>query len=149
MKIRITKLLIAASLITLLGIGCVKTATTNTNANTNANLPTEGLSPDKPASRAFTVKIAPDGEFDPVTAYVTVGTTVTFVNTSTKPHGIEPYADAGKKFDALATKTDLAPGQKFSVMFDQSGRWFYSDRTNVSFGGAIDVAYPTALGKTK
>ena len=137
---KIEKLLFATGIIVLLGAGCAKVPAPKTNANANANVPAVGTVPDKPASGSFTVTIAPDGEFDPVTAYVTKGTTVTFKNTTNKPHRIAPSYDPRSVLPGFESKTDLAPGDNFSFTFDKVGRWLYEDSRNPGFGGAVDVA---------
>lgn len=134
---KLTKLIFAAGVVMLLGIGCGKTNVTQNNANTNK--PAIGTSRALPASGTFTVAIGSTGEFDPVTSYVKVGTAITFVNNTDKPHSIVPLKDAGKQFDKLASKT-IAAGGKYTVTMDQEGRWLFSDGTNPAFGGAIEVA---------
>jgi plastocyanin len=137
-NMRLTKLLLTTAIIALLGAGCANAPAPVVNKNANA--PTTGASRALPASGAFVVAIDQNGEFYPVTAYVTKGTVITFVNNSSKPHSIVPITDAGKKFDLLASKNDIAPGEKFTVTMDQAGRWLYSDGTNPAFGGAVEVS---------
>jgi plastocyanin len=133
-----TNILLAVGIIVLMGAGCAKAPAPATNNNVNEVK--AGYTPYKPASGSFTVTIDADGEFDPVTAYITKGTTVTFKNTSTNVHRIVPSTDSKSKFAELDSKTDLAPGESFTVAFDKVGRWLYQDSKNTAFGGAIDVA---------
>ena len=141
---KLTKLIILAGIIMFIGAGCAGTPAAKINTNGNANTPAVGTVPNNPASGTFNVTINPTtGEFVPVTAYITTGTTVTFKNTTTKVHHITPSTDLENKFAALDSKTDLAPGASFSVVFDKAGRWLYSDAKNTAFGGAIDVADKT------
>jgi plastocyanin len=141
---KLTKLIILAGIITFIGAGCAGTPAAKINTNGNANTPAIGMVPNNPASGSFTVTInSKTGEFVPVTAYVTIGTTVTFKNTTNNAHHLVPSTDAANKFAALDSKTDLAPGESFSVVFDKVGRWLYSDAKNTAFGGAIDVADKT------
>jgi plastocyanin len=135
---KITKLLVLTGIIALMGAGCAKAPAPA--ANNNANEVKAGYTPYKPASGSFTVTIDADGEFDPVTAYVTEGTTVTFKNTTDKVHRIVPSTDPSSKLLELDSKKDLAPGESFTVTFDKVGRWLYDDSKNTAFGGAIDVA---------
>ena len=133
---KLTKLIIAASVIILLGAGCAKAPT----ANTNANIPTVGTTPDKPASGAFIVTIAPNGEFAPVTAYVKKGTAVTFKNTTDKIHHIVPSYDIQTRLADLDSGADLAPGASFTYTFNKVGRWLYGDSKHQGFGGAVEVS---------
>jgi plastocyanin len=135
---RITKLLFATGIIALLGAGCAKAPAPKINAN--INVPAVGTVPEKPVSGSFTVTIDKDGEFDPVTAYVTKGTKVTFTNTTDKPHHIVPSYDPKSTLAGFDSKTDLAPGESFTYTFDKVGKWLYEDSKHPGFGGAVDVA---------
>jgi plastocyanin len=134
---KLTKLIFAVSVLVLLGLGC---SPKQDKPNVNANTPAVGTSRAHIASGTMSVKIKPDGEFDPVTAFVKKGTIVTFMNDSTKPHSIIPQEDAGKKFAGLDSRGEFAPGGSFTVTMDQVGRWLFQDSTNPAFGGAIEVA---------
>ena len=126
------------SVIALLGAGCAKAPAPKTNAN--ANVPAVGTVPEKPARGSFAVTIDQDGEFDPVTAFVIKGTTVTFKNTTDKPHHIVPSYDPKSTLPDLNSNVDLAPGASFSYTFDKVGKWLYEDSKHPGFGGAVDVS---------
>jgi len=126
-----TKLIIATSIVALLGAGC---------APRQPSPPAVGTSQNSVAAGTMTVKILPDGEFDPVTAFVKKGTVLAFQNASDEPHSIVPQDDASERFDGLNSKGDIIPGGKFSVTMDKAGRWLYSDGTNPAFGGAVIVS---------
>jgi len=128
-----SKLIIAVAILAIFGFGCSKKPT-------NTVVPAVGASRTNIANNAFTVKIQPNGEFDPVTAFVKKDTVLTFENDSQKPHGVIPREDADKKFAGLDSKGEITPGKKFSVTMDEVGRWLYSDRTNPAFGGAVEVS---------
>ena len=137
---KLTKLILTMSIIALMGAGCAASPAVNTNTNANTNTPAVGTVREKPASGSFTVTFAPDGEFNPVTAYVTQGTKVTFKNTTNKTHSIVPSYDPKTKLADLASKTDLAPGESFVYTFSKVGRWLYQDGKNPAFGGAVEVS---------
>jgi plastocyanin len=130
------KYIAAISIVALLGAGCAKAPA----SNTNANVPAVGTTPSKPASDSFTVTIASDGEFSPVTAYVKKGTAVTFKNTTDKVHHIIPSYDIPTKLSDLDSGTDLAPGASFTYTFSKVGRWLYEDSKHQGFGGAVEVS---------
>jgi plastocyanin len=133
---KLTKLILAVGIIALLGAGCAKAPATNTNAN----VPAVGTAPAKAASGSFTVTIASDGEFNPVTAYVKKGTAVTFKNTTDKIHHIAPSYDLPTRLPDLDSGTDLAPGASFTYTFNKVGRWLYEDSKHQGFGGAVEVS---------
>jgi plastocyanin len=137
---KLTKLILTMSVIALLGAGCAGSPAANTNTNANVNAPAVGTVREKPASGSFTVTFASDGEFDPVTAFVTAGTKVTFKNTTNKTHSIIPSYDPKTQLADLASKTDLAPGESFTYTFGKVGRWLYQDGKNPAFGGAVEVS---------
>jgi plastocyanin len=143
-NMRLTKLLLAVGIVALLGAGCagapVAKNGNHMNMNANANVPAIGTVPNKPASGSFTITIDADGEFDPVTAYVTKGTTVTIKNTTTKPHRIAPSYDPKSVLPGFESKGDLAPGASFTYTFNKVGRWLYEDSKHPGFGGAVDVS---------
>ncbi len=132
------KLLFAVVVIALMGAGCAKT--NPPVANTNTNGPAIGTTPNNPASGTMTVLMMEDGSFEPTTAYVKVGTVVTFKNNSTHIHWIasdpHPTHTALPGFDA---KTNISPGASYSYTFDKAGRWLYHDHLNPAFGGVVEV----------
>lgn len=128
---KLAKIIFATSIVALLGAGCAKTPTKTP--------PTVGTSSAAPASGTATVKIMPDNTFEPTALFVKKGTTITFINNSSKPHGISPLTDAGKSLAGLDSKTAIPAGGKFTVTVNQTGRWLYADSANAAFGGVIDV----------
>ena len=134
---KLTKLILAASVIALMGAGCAKVPATNLNTNVP---PAIGASRSVPASGAMTVLIMPDNSFEPTTAFVKVGTTVTFKNNSDQPHWVasdpHPTHTDLPGFDA---KGEIAPGASYTYTFDKVGRWLYHDHLNPAFGGAVEV----------
>ncbi len=135
---KLTKLIFAMGVIALLGIGCAKAPATNTN--TNAPVP-DGATAARPASGTMTVLIMPDNTFEPTTAYVKVGTAVTFKNNSDKPHWVasNPHP-AHTDLPDFDSKAAFGPGESYTYTFDKAGRWLFHDHTNPAFGGAIVVS---------
>ncbi len=133
-----TRLLFAAGVVALLGAGCAQAPADN-NSNTNVP-PVIGTSSAVPASGTFTVAIIPDGEFEPVTSFVKVGTAVTFKNNSDKPHWVasDPHP-AHTDLPGFDAKAAIAPGASYTYTFDKVGRWLYHDHLNPAFGGAVVV----------
>jgi plastocyanin len=131
------KLLFAVGIIALLGAGCAKAPASNSNANVP---PAIGTSRSVPASGTMTVLIMPDNSFEPTTAFVKVGTTVTFKNNSDKPHWVasdpHPTHTDLPGFDA---KGAIDPGASYTYTFDKVGRWLYHDHLSPAFGGAVEV----------
>jgi plastocyanin len=127
------KILASAAIIALLGAGCAIWP------SSNANVPAAGTSSGRVASGTMTIRLLPDGEFEPITAFVKKGTVVTFNNTTHGLHSIIPVEDSGKKFAGLDSKGTIAAGGKFSVTMNQAGRWYFADGTNTAFSGAIEV----------
>ena len=135
---KLTKLILATSIIALLGVGCAKTAVNNSNVK---NTPAVGTSRSVPAAAEMTVTIDPKtGEFVPVTAFVKAGTKVTFKNTSDKPHWVasDPHP-THTDLPGFDSKAAIAPGDSYTYTFDKVGRWLYHDHLNPTFGGAIVV----------
>jgi len=135
---KITKFILAIAVVALLGAGCAKVPVAQKNSNTNTPPPI-GTSRSAPASGSFTVTIAPDGEFNPVTAFVKKGTAVTFKNTTNTLHHIVPSDDPNSKLADLDSKIDLTPGASFTYTFNKVGRWLYDDSKHPGFGGAVEV----------
>jgi len=132
------KYIVAISIIILLGAGCAKAPVAPKNSNANTPPPI-GTSRSTPASGSFTITIAPDGEFNPVTAFVKKGTAVTFKNTTNTLHHIVPSDDPNSKLADLDSKIDLTPGASFTYTFNKVGRWLYDDSKHPGFGGAVEV----------
>lgn len=135
---KLAKIAFVISVIALLGIGCAKTPT----PMTNTNIPTPvGSSASKIASGTLTIKIMPDNTFEPTTAYVKVGTTITFLNDSDKPHGVisksTPTDEGLSDFDSNGA---FGPNESYTYTFDKVGRWLFHDTTNSAFGGAVVVS---------
>jgi len=136
---KLTKILLTASVIVLMGVGCAKTETANTNTK---KPPAVGTSRSVPASGEMIVTIDPQtGEFVPVTSFVKVGTKVTFKNTSNKPHWVasDPHP-THTDLPGFDSKAEIAPGASYTYTFDKAGRWLFHDHLNPAFGGAVDVA---------
>jgi len=137
---KLTKLILAASVIALLGAGCANAPVAQNNSNTNAP-PAIGTSRSVPASGTMTVLIMPDNSFEPTTAFVKIGTAVTFKNNSDQPHWVasdpHPTHTDLPGFDA---KGNIAPGASYTYTFEKVGRWLYHDHLNPAFGGAVDVS---------
>jgi|GEM_PF-1825493 len=94
----------------------------------------------RPAEGSFTVIIMPDNSFEPTTAFVKVGTTVTWRNEDDAPHQprANPHPTHGSN-PAFGPNAPRNSGETYSYTFEKEERLLYHDHLNPSFGGAIDV----------
>jgi plastocyanin len=139
---KLKNIFMAAAVIALVGAGCAKAPSVNTNADAgqNVNRAPDGETRARPKSGEMTVKIMPDGSFEPTTAFVKAGTKVTFVNTTGNTHRVasNPHP-AHTDLPGFDSKTSIAPGASYTYTFDKVGRWLYHDHLNPQFGGAVEV----------
>jgi plastocyanin len=132
-----SKIIVSCAIIALMGAGCAKSPAANSNTN---EAPAVGTSSVAPASGTFTVTIQPDGQFDPVTAFVKVGTKVIFKNSTDKPHRVASDENNSPEApQAFSSPADIAPNGTFETTMSKAGRVLYHDPLNTAFGGAIEV----------
>jgi plastocyanin len=93
-----------------------------------------------PAGRNVEVRISITEEgFSPATVTVEQGMTVVWSNDTAKPHrvGANPYPDASS-LPGLQSG-DIAPGDTYAYTFDAAGTYGYTDYTEPTVGGSVQV----------
>ena len=82
-----------------------------------------------------------DGKFDPaMIGPISPGSTVKFVNKSTKPVWIaSDNHPTHKNLPEFDTNTTIAAGGEYMFTFDEAGQWGYHNHLNASETGTIQV----------
>jgi len=92
-----------------------------------------------PTSEEVIVRVTDSG-YEPGSISVRVGTTVTFVNESSRPvqtaSDVHPIHQLLPGFDALR---GFAPGESYSFTFQKVGTWRYHNHFRAQHGGVVIV----------
>jgi plastocyanin len=85
------------------------------------------------------VSITANG-FEPNTILVSAGTKVTWVNRNSEPHWVasNPHPDHSD-LPGLDSEEPLGPGESYSYVFKDSGRFGYHDHLNPETNGTVIV----------
>jgi plastocyanin len=95
-------------------------------------------SPAVPKVSAYTISYTDSG-FNPGVIEVKLGSTITFVNNSSKELSVASTAIGGFGVTLLNQKGSINRGGTFSVTFTGTGTWSYMNRLNQRDGGNIIV----------
>jgi len=98
----------------------------------------QGVAP-APTSEEVIVRVTDSG-YEPGSLTVGVGTTVTFVNESSRPvqtaSAVHPTHQVLPEFDALR---GFAPGESYSFTFQSPGTWRYHNHFRAQQTGVVTV----------
>jgi plastocyanin len=90
---------------------------------------------------------ADNNEFTPASILINAGTTVTFKNTDTVAHNVQPFdpsVNYGAKFGVLSGK--FGPGASYSFTFNKPGAYGYTCTIHSFMNGSVKVVARAASG---
>ncbi len=131
-------LVLVVAVIAIASVGAVWTVVHNNKSKTT--LPS---SPSATATAPVSISIT-STSFSPATVNVTVGTTVTWINTDTSPHRVAsdpfPTNDGLPGFDS---EEALPANGTYSYKFEKTGTFTYHDQQNpYNIKGTVEVSSP-------
>ena len=147
------KLALTLAAVALVGAGCTTNTSTTIETPTATAEPTIATDASEPVktkasvevkssistAKTYTVEMAGDG-FSPTSLSIKKGDTVTFKNVGSNSHwpasAPHPTHTVYPEFDP---KSEVAPGQSWSFIFDKVGTWRYHDHLNSGETGVITV----------